>query len=58
MLSLMAEGKSNKAIGESLWISEHTVEKHVNSIFAKLELSSSPDEHRRVLAVLSYLERR
>ena len=58
VLSLMAEGKSNKAIGESLWISEHTVEKHVNSIFAKLRLQSSPDGHRRVLAVLSYLETR
>ncbi len=58
VLSLMAQGKSNKAIGEALWISEHTVEKHVNSIFAKLELASSPDEHRRVLAVLSYLESR
>ena len=58
VLSLMAEGKSNKAIGETLWITEHTVEKHVNSIFAKLRLSSSPAEHRRVLAVLSYLEAR
>lgn len=58
VLSLMAEGKSNKAIGESLWISEHTVEKHVNSIFSKLRLQSSADEHRRVLAVLSYLESR
>ena len=58
VLSLMAEGKSNKAIGETLWISEHTVEKHVNNIFAKLRLPSSPDEHRRVLAVLSYLEAR
>jgi DNA-binding NarL/FixJ family response regulator len=58
VLSLMAEGKSNKAIGETLWITEHTVEKHVNSIFAKLRLTSSPDEHRRVLAVLSYLEAR
>lgn len=58
VLSLMAEGKSNKAIGETLWISEHTVEKHVNSIFAKLRLATSPDEHRRVLAVLSYLETR
>jgi DNA-binding NarL/FixJ family response regulator len=58
VLSLMAEGKSNRAIGETLWISEHTVEKHVNGIFAKLRLPSSPDEHRRVLAVLSYLEAR
>jgi DNA-binding NarL/FixJ family response regulator len=58
VLSLMAEGKSNKAIGESLWITEHTVEKHVKSIFGKLRLQSSPDEHRRVLAVLSYLETR
>jgi DNA-binding NarL/FixJ family response regulator len=56
VLSLMAEGKSNKAIGEALWISEHTVEKHVNSIFAKLP--HTPEEHRRVLAVLSYLETR
>ena len=58
VLSLMAEGKSNKAIGETLFISEHTVEKHVNSIFTKLRLHSSPDEHRRVLAVLRYLETR
>jgi len=56
VLSLMAEGKSNKAIGETLWISEHTVEKHVKSIFGKLRLPSSPDDHRRVLAVLSYLD--
>ena len=55
VLSLMAEGKSNKAIGEALWISEHTVEKHVKGIFAKLRLRSSPDDHRRVLAVLAYL---
>ncbi len=58
VLSLMAEGKSNKAIGGTLWISEHTVEKHVNSIFTKLQLPNTPEEHRRVLAVLSYLETR
>jgi len=58
VLSLMAEGKSNKAIGEALWISGHTVEKHVNSIFGKLRLPNTPEEHRRVLAVLSYLETR
>jgi DNA-binding NarL/FixJ family response regulator len=56
VLALMAEGRSNKAIGERLFITEHTVEKHVKSIFGKLGLSETPDDHRRVLAVIAYLE--
>jgi DNA-binding NarL/FixJ family response regulator len=55
VLSLMAEGRSNKAIGERLFITEHTVEKHVKSIFGKLRLPTSADDHRRVLAVLLFL---
>jgi DNA-binding NarL/FixJ family response regulator len=55
VLGLMAEGRSNKAIGQQLFITEHTVEKHVKSIFGKLRLPSTPDDHRRVLAVLTFL---
>jgi DNA-binding NarL/FixJ family response regulator len=55
VLSLMAEGRSNKAIGQRLFITEHTVEKHVKSIFGKLRLPASADDHRRVLAVLMFL---
>jgi DNA-binding NarL/FixJ family response regulator len=55
VLSLMAEGRSNKAIGQRLFITEHTVEKHVKSILGKLRLPESADDHRRVLAVLTYL---
>jgi DNA-binding NarL/FixJ family response regulator len=55
VLSLMAEGRSNKAIGQRLFITEHTVEKHVKSILGKLRLPESADDHRRVLAVLMYL---
>ena len=55
VLSLMAEGRSNKAIGQQLFITEHTVEKHVKSIFGKLRLPTSADDHRRVLAVLTFL---
>lgn len=58
VLSLMAEGKTNKAIGQTLWISEHTVEKHVKSIFGKLLLPANADDHRRVLAVVAYLDSR
>ena len=55
VLALMAEGRSNKAIGERLYITEHTVEKHVQAIFAKLELAATADDHRRVLAVLTFM---
>jgi DNA-binding NarL/FixJ family response regulator len=55
VLSLMAEGRSNQAIAKLLFIKERTVEKHVKSIFTKLRLPESPDDHRRVLAVLAYL---
>jgi DNA-binding NarL/FixJ family response regulator len=51
----MAEGRSNKAIGERLFITEHTVEKHVKNIFATLRLPQSQDDHRRVLAVVTFL---
>jgi DNA-binding NarL/FixJ family response regulator len=55
VLELMAEGKSNRAIAESLFVTERAVEKHVTSIFAKLRLPASADDHRRVLAVLAFL---
>jgi DNA-binding NarL/FixJ family response regulator len=55
VLALMAEGRSNQAIADRLVITERTVEKHVNGIFAKLRLAASPVDHRRVLAVLAYL---
>jgi DNA-binding NarL/FixJ family response regulator len=56
VLALMAEGRSNKAIAERLFVSEHTVEKHVKNIFGTLRLPPSPDDHRRVLAVITYLD--
>jgi DNA-binding NarL/FixJ family response regulator/class 3 adenylate cyclase len=55
VLELMAEGRSNQAIADTLVVTERAVEKHVTSIFAKLRLPASPDDHRRVLAVLTYL---
>ncbi|MHA6620591.1 response regulator [Pseudonocardia sp. DLS-67] len=58
VLSLMAEGKSNAGIARRLWITEGTVEKHVRSILTKLGLPDTDDDHRRVLAVLTYLEKR
>ena len=58
VLSLMAEGRSNRAIAAQLFVTEHTVEKHVKSIFATLRLPPSPDDHRRVLAVVTYLDAR
>ncbi len=56
VLALMAEGHSNGAIGEVLVIAERSVEKHVSNIFSKLGLAPSDAVHRRVLAVLRYLE--
>lgn len=58
VLSLMAEGRSNAGIARRLWITEGTVEKHVRSILTKLGLSDTDDDHRRVLAVLTFLEQR
>lgn len=58
VLALMAEGRSNAGIAHQLWITEGTVEKHVRSILARLRLPETEDNHRRVLAVLAYLESR
>ena len=58
VLELMAEGRSNAGIGHRLWVTEGTVEKHVRSILMKLNLAEGEDDHRRVLAVLTYLEAR
>ena len=51
----MAEGRSNQAISERLFVTPRAVEKHVTSIFQKLRLPASAEDHRRVLAVLTYL---
>ena len=56
VLGLMAEGRSNNAIAETLVVTERAVEKHVTSIFSKLDLVNTPQDHRRVLAVLAYLQ--
>ena len=56
VLGLMAEGRSNAAIAEQLTVTERAVEKHVTSIFGKLGLNATPEDHRRVLAVLRFLE--
>jgi serine/threonine-protein kinase PknK len=58
VLALMAEGRSNAGIAGRLWVTEGTVEKHVRSILTKLTLTEAPDDHRRVLAVLAFLEAR
>ncbi len=55
MLGLIAEGRSNLAISQKLYVSDKTVESHVRLIFQKLGLEQSPDDHRRVLAVLTFL---
>jgi DNA-binding NarL/FixJ family response regulator len=55
VLALMAEGRSNTAIGGRLFITEKAVSKHINSILSKLGLPPSDDDHRRVMAVLTYL---
>jgi DNA-binding NarL/FixJ family response regulator len=56
VLELMAEGASNAGIAKRLWVTEGTVEKHVRSILSKLSLPETPDDHRRVLAVLTFLD--
>ncbi|MFB4284333.1 response regulator [Nonomuraea sp. MTCD27] len=58
VLSLMAEGRSNAGIARRLWVTEGTVEKHVRSILTKLGLTEADDDHRRVLAVLTFLDAR
>jgi DNA-binding NarL/FixJ family response regulator len=58
VLALMAEGRSNAGIGRRLWVTEGTVEKHVHSILAKLRLPEADDDHRRVLAVVTFLQAR
>jgi DNA-binding NarL/FixJ family response regulator len=56
VLGLMAEGRSNAGIARLLWVTEGTVEKHVHSILSKLNLPETGDDHRRVLAVIAFLE--
>ena len=56
VLALMAEGRSNRGIAQELIVTERAVEKHVTSIFGKLNLPATGDDHRRVLAVLAYLK--
>lgn len=58
VLALMAEGRSNAGIARALWVTEGTVEKHVQHILIKLQLPDSGDDHRRVLAVVTFLEAR
>ncbi len=58
VLALMAEGRSNAGIAQRLWVTEGTVEKHVRSILTKLNLPETGDDHRRVLAVVTFLEAR
>jgi DNA-binding NarL/FixJ family response regulator len=58
VLALMAEGRSNAGIAKRLWVAEGTVEKHVRSILTKLNLYAEEDDHRRVLAVLTFLDNR
>jgi len=58
VLGLMAEGRSNAGIARRLWVTPGTVEKHVHSILAKLPLPETDDDHRRVLAVIAFLDAR
>jgi DNA-binding NarL/FixJ family response regulator len=58
VLALMAEGRSNAGIARRLWVTPGTVEKHVRSILAKLALPETDEDHRRVLAVIAFLEAR
>ena len=56
VLELMAEGRSNQAIAAMLHVNDKTVESHISSIFTKLTLLPAPDDHRRVLAVLTWVQ--
>lgn len=58
VLELMAEGRSNAGIARRLWVTEGTVEKHVRSILTKLDLAETDDDHRRVRAVITFLDSR
>jgi DNA-binding NarL/FixJ family response regulator len=55
VLELMAQGKNNASIAKALFLTERAVEKHINSLFHKLDLTEEPDVHRRVMAVLAFL---
>jgi DNA-binding NarL/FixJ family response regulator len=54
----MAEGRSNDGIAKTLWVTKGAVEKHIKSIFGKLDLPTTTDDHRRVLAVVMFLNAR
>jgi DNA-binding NarL/FixJ family response regulator len=58
VLALMAEGRSNAGIARRLWVTEGTVEKHVRSILIKLRVPETEDDHRRVRAVITFLDAR
>jgi len=58
VLALMAEGRSNDGIAKTLWVTKGAVEKHIKSIFGKLDLPTTTDDHRRVLAVVTFLNAR
>jgi DNA-binding NarL/FixJ family response regulator len=57
VLELMGQGRSNRGIAEALVVTQAAVEKHVTSIFSKLDIAQAPEDHRRVLAVLTFLRR-
>ena len=57
ILALIAEGRSNRGISRTLWLSPKTVETHIRGVFAKLGIGDAPEDNRRVLAVLAYLRR-
>jgi DNA-binding NarL/FixJ family response regulator len=58
VLALMAEGRSNAGIANTIWVTTGAVEKHVKHIFGKLKIPATPDTHRRVLAVITFLDAR
>jgi serine/threonine-protein kinase PknK len=58
VLALVAEGRTNRGIARRLWLTERTVETHIASILAKLGIGADDEDHRRVLAVLAFLNHR